>query len=165
MVKKEYFNANSVENFFVNKRRKTTYSGYIFRTHSYLNLLDLKWINDNRDSSELNIMLETILSTFAGHNLFSIFLDKVEVFEQVNKQYNDSLINQDLNQTAKEISINNSNLLLGILNMPVLSNVIPRSDDPNYNCDECINHIKRRSVGTTDQYSHSKNVFCDCRSF
>ena len=80
MVKKEYFNANNEESFFVNKRRRTIYSGYIFRTHSYLNLLDLKWINDNRDSGELNIMLETILSTFAGHNLFSIFLDSVKVF-------------------------------------------------------------------------------------
>ena len=34
----------SEDNFWVKKSRRRIYSGYIFRTHSFLNLLDLKWI-------------------------------------------------------------------------------------------------------------------------
>ena len=70
--------------FWLFKGRKKSYSGYIFRTHSYLNLLDLNWIADSvdgREVSELNIMPETILSTYMGHTIFSLFLDKCEVFE------------------------------------------------------------------------------------
>ena len=69
----------------MSKNRKKIYSGYIFRTYSYLNLLDLQWIKDIENKDELNIMTETILSTYEGHTIFSLFLDKFEVYEQINK--------------------------------------------------------------------------------
>ena len=79
------FRESELKNFWVSKTRKKIYSGYIFRTYSYLNLLDLQWILNIENKDELNIMTETILSTYEGHTIFSLFLDKFEVYEQINK--------------------------------------------------------------------------------
>ena len=68
---------------------------YVYRCHSFRNLLisptksrggvgyvDLEWIlKDSEDKGELNIMTETILSTYEGHSIFTLFMDKFDVYE------------------------------------------------------------------------------------
>ena len=59
-------------------------SSCLFRTYSYLNLLDLAYIKTSLDKEEDYFIEEdTILSTYKGHTMFSIFLQKFEVYEHI----------------------------------------------------------------------------------
>ena len=93
-------------------------------------------------------MRETILSSYEGHTIFSIFMDKPDVFEQINKQYNDGKFIEEINPAVQEDDAQLS-LLLAILDMPVLNSVTPRSEDPNYNCDECIKYCEQKEEASS----------------
>ena len=53
------------------------YTGSLFRTHSYIDLLDLQFIKSALSKGDdFFIDEDTILSTYEGHTIFSIFLEK-----------------------------------------------------------------------------------------
>ena len=61
--------------------------------------------------------------------------------------------------------------------MPFDSGIVPRSDDPNYNCDKCIKYIEQKRLLSqeitptntkdfTEVYKHKlKPFYCDCKNF
>ena len=49
-------------------------------------------------------MTETILSTYEGHSIFTLFMDKFDVYEQINKQFNDNTFMEEINDKEKEES-------------------------------------------------------------
>ena len=66
------------------------FEGAIFRTCSLLNLLDLQFIKASLEKEDDFFIDEmTILSTYQGHTIFSIFLHKIDVYDQILKQLND----------------------------------------------------------------------------
>ena len=87
-------------------------------------------------------MQETILSTYAGHTIFSLFLDKKDVYEQIYKQFIDDTFIDEISSDSNDRATTSRRLLLGILEMPVMNTIIERSDHPDYNCDECIKYCK-----------------------
>ena len=77
----------SFENIFrlKKKRLSNNYAGIIFRTCSEVDLLDLAQIKVAIDNKEvLNyIDLDTMLSTYEGHTIFSIHWNDLEVYMQI----------------------------------------------------------------------------------
>lgn len=62
---------------------KYTISGMLFRTYTEIDLFELKHINKALQTRTKlsNIDLVTILSTFDGHSIFSIYYEDVAVYE------------------------------------------------------------------------------------
>ena len=60
-------------------------SGILYRTFAEVDLYDLQMINESiRRGAKLEaIDIETILSTYEGHTIFSIYWEQVDVFEQI----------------------------------------------------------------------------------
>ena len=64
----------------------------MFRTYSELDLHGLEEINKQLDESSgkmPEIDLETILSVYEGRTIFSIYFDKIQVYEQIHSQLTD----------------------------------------------------------------------------
>ena len=60
----------------------------MYRTHSYLNLLKLEKIEESLARYEdFTIDHETIMSIYEGHTIFSLFIDKAEIFQQIMDQF------------------------------------------------------------------------------
>ena len=64
-------------------------------------------------------------------------------------------------------------LLLTILELPFEGGIVPRSDDPNYNCDKCIKYFEQKrllsqemiTTNTNDLKHKLKSFYCDCKNF
>jgi len=77
-----------LDNMFQLKKYQTEYSGVVFRTHSLLDLLDLQYVAKAVESKEdFYIETSTILSTYQGHTIFSLFMQQPEVYEQIYTQF------------------------------------------------------------------------------
>ena len=56
----------------------------IYRTQTYIDLLDLQYIQEAvKDEEDFYIEQNTILSTYYGHTIFSIFIESFKVYQQV----------------------------------------------------------------------------------
>ena len=65
--------------------------GILYRTHSYVDLEELKQIRDSLESSRPrlnNIDLQSVISIYDGHTIFSIFFDKIAVVDKILSQFN-----------------------------------------------------------------------------
>ena len=63
---------------------KKEYEGNIFRTYSYMDLLNLVHIRSALQKEEdFYINDQTIVSVYEGHTIFSIFFYNPHVFEQI----------------------------------------------------------------------------------
>jgi len=66
------------------KNNNMEYNGILYRQHTYLCLLDLQNIKNLLSrNDEFFVDEETYLSTYEGHTIFSIFLQKPQVFETI----------------------------------------------------------------------------------
>ena len=67
------------------KKVTKDFSGTFYRTCSQVDLLDLKQVKVAVDKKEGMIFIDesTILSTYEGHTIFSIFLHHFDVFQQI----------------------------------------------------------------------------------
>ena len=64
------------------KRYEKNYSAVVFRAHSLLDLLDLQYVAQAVNNKEDFFIEEsTILSTYQGHTIFSLFMKQPEVYE------------------------------------------------------------------------------------
>ena len=69
-------------------RIQDRYSGMLYRTFTELDLLELRHINRalRAGLKTHQIDIDTILSTFEGHTIFSIYFDNIQVYEQILEQ-------------------------------------------------------------------------------
>ena len=66
------------------KKYTKHFAGNIFRTYTYLDLLDLLYARNKMLKEEsFSFNDETILATYQGHTVFSIFLYRLEAFENI----------------------------------------------------------------------------------
>ena len=66
------------------KTYKKNYTGCLYRTHSFLDLLDLQYVDYClQNMKELNIQIDTIFATYDGHTIFSLFNYNSEVYEKI----------------------------------------------------------------------------------
>jgi hypothetical protein len=70
---------------FIGEKPVRNISGMVFRTYSELDILQLSQVNkDLKDKRKIkDIDHETILSTFEGHTIFSIYFDDIRVYEAI----------------------------------------------------------------------------------
>ena len=69
----------------------------VFRTHSLFDLLDLRYIQDAKNEhNDLIISKSTILSTYYGHTIFSLFIKHHSVYKHILKKFEDNA-NKDSN--------------------------------------------------------------------
>jgi hypothetical protein len=65
-----------------------TYTGAVYRTYSMIDLFDLLYVKEHvTKREEFYIETSTILSTYAGHTIFSLFLEHDQVYEQILQQF------------------------------------------------------------------------------
>ena len=72
-----------------NNQDSTTFSGKLYRTCSELDLLELAQLNqqlDRRTQKLRDIDPNTILGTFGGHTIFSLYSDEISVYRLLLKQ-------------------------------------------------------------------------------
>ena len=68
------------ENLFVGKKWNNQYTGILYRTYTMLNLLELERLDEASNKHEdLYVGLDAMLSTYEGHTIFSIFINKGDV--------------------------------------------------------------------------------------
>ena len=76
------FRRSQEDNSLILKNYDKHFSGNIYRTYSFLNLLDLEYVKQSiLKDEEFFINDDTILSAYEGHTVFSIFLQKLVVYE------------------------------------------------------------------------------------
>ena len=65
---------------FIEKQYLDEFAGTIYKTHSFLNLLQLEKIEEAIDKQKnFSIDIETLLSVYEGHTIFSLPLNKEEI--------------------------------------------------------------------------------------
>ena len=65
-----------------------TYTGAVYRTYSMIDLFDLLYVKEHvSKKEEFYIETSTVLSTYAGHTIFSLFLEHDQVYEQILQQF------------------------------------------------------------------------------
>ena len=135
--KKEKLKAEKMEkHIFQRKFYTKEFSGILYRTHCYIDLLDLQYIDTAlKNGEEYYIELDTILSTYEGHTIFSIFLEKPEVYQQILNQLRELEFEGELNSVRKLAENGVLRRLYRILNMPTTD--ISEVTNPDYNCNKC----------------------------
>ena len=124
------------------KNYSKSFTGSVYRTYSYLNLLDLEHIKQQLSKEEDFFIDEgTILSTYEGHTIFSIFLHKIEVYEQIYSQFQDLEFEDELNSLKKFAENGILRRLYRIISMPTADIEIDASKTKNndVNCKVCMN--------------------------
>ena len=73
------------------KNLNTELDGIIYRTYSEVDLLDLAEIKMQHDNKEMlhHIDVDTLLSTYEGHTVFSIYYSHLDVYEKIAEQFHD----------------------------------------------------------------------------
>ena len=62
----------------------------IYRTYSYIDLLDLLHIESAIEAQEdFKIEIDTILATYFGHTIFSLFVRNLKVYRKILKKLTD----------------------------------------------------------------------------
>ena len=118
------------------KNYSKNYSGSLYRTHSYLDLLDLQFIRSALvKGDDFYINEDTILSTYEGHTIFSIFLEKAKVYDQIISQFKEGEFDDELNSVKKLCENSSLRRLFRILSLPTLD-IKSKNDDVN--CNVCI---------------------------
>jgi len=76
------------ERFIENGKRKYYISGMLYRTFSEIDLYELTQISKSVDSHSKIAWIDpqSILCTYEGHTIFSIFFDTIAVYEQIITQ-------------------------------------------------------------------------------
>ena len=94
----------------------------IYRTHSEVDLLELQDIKFALEKKEdqTYIDLETILSTYDGHTIFSIFQHYYDVYDWILSQMKVQEFSSDINSNKQVIENANLRRLYRILNMPTI---------------------------------------------
>ena len=101
------------------------YSGALNRTYTYLNLLDLEQVRlQLNKEDDFSIDEDTILSTYQGHTIFSIFLQRFEVYEQILSQLEEKKYEDELNILRKLSENTVLRRLYRILCMPTAEIVV-----------------------------------------
>ena len=76
------------DDLFTSRELKNEFTGTVYKTYSFLSLLQLEKLNEAiAKQEELFIDQDTILSVYEGHTIFSLFLSKDTVFHQVLKEF------------------------------------------------------------------------------
>ena len=77
----------------------------VFRTYSELDLYELEQINNQiKESIKIpDIDLESILSVYEGNTIFSIYFDKIQVYEQLHSQLTEEEFEDEENYQGVEV--------------------------------------------------------------
>ena len=96
----------------------------MFRTYTELDLYELQAINKDIDEKlgriSQEIDPETILCTFDGHTIFSIYFDNIEVYEQIVSQLSECEWQKETNIAGDEVENSYTRRLMRILRLPTL---------------------------------------------
>ena len=63
-------------------------TGILFRTSSYVDLCELEQIVEHTANNKKleDIDMDTVVATFEGHTIFSLFFDQIQVYENILDQ-------------------------------------------------------------------------------
>ena len=158
------------------KTYERVYDGTISRTCSLLNLFDLQLIKASLEKEDDFFIDETtILSTYQGHTIFSIFLHKMEVYEQILTQLNAQEYEDEVSM-KKIVESNVLKRLYRILSTPTADlkgiQQEDRKKNPDVNCKFCA-PPKKTEVTKNAFFERIRDVFgakdeeikCACRGF
>ena len=131
----------------------------IYRTYSELDLLELLDVKIALDKKEDigHMDMETILGTYEGHTILTIYAQYYDVYESLLRQLKETELDSYINSHNKQV-MENKNLrrLYRILNMPTidLKSDPFRTANPNQaGCEECLEANK------------DQNELCDCKGY
>ena len=115
---------------FIKKNYVKEYEGTFYRTHSFLELLNLLHTrNQLKRNEKIFIADETLLSIYEGHSFFSIFMFNAEVFDQIIRQLSWRKFEESLdsrNDTTEAIFLRR---LYRVLSLPVYQNDLVLNDE------------------------------------
>lgn len=109
----------------------------LFRTFSELDLWQIKNISDTLDKRNklTKIDSNTILTTFEGHTIFSIFWDRIQVFEQILSQLQEEEFEDEDDSNGQDTENSRLRRLYRILNLPTMD----------------LTHYKKKAKKITDK--------------
>ena len=88
---------------------------------------------------DMYLELSTILATYAGHTIFSLFIEEDEVYKQILKQFKEQEFEKEVNRDGKLIESTILRRFFRILHMPT-SPLLPYDKyNPDINCKICLN--------------------------
>ena len=108
-----------------------------------MDLLDLHYIRHAlSNDKDFFIEQDTILSTYEGHTIFSVFLEKLKVFEEILSKFKGSKYEDEQNKMKKMAENSVIRRLYRILSMP--TDEIPGRNHTisDFNCLVCIKSEK-----------------------
>ena len=122
-------------NLIMREDQQKTYSGTIYRTQSELDLLellDIKLALEKKDDIGY-IDISTILGTYEGHTILSIYQYYYDVYEKLLNQLKETEFEIQVNKNKQHLENKNLRRLYRMINMPIidLKNDPYRSVNPN----------------------------------
>lgn len=96
-------------------------SGMLFRTFAEVDLQQLYIIFKKIESRQRldDIDIESVLSTYEGHTIFSIFADQINVFEKILAQLDDMEFPEEDNFDGQDCENSILRRLYRVMNLPV----------------------------------------------
>ena len=82
--------------------------------------------------------MNTILATYAGHTIFSLYIEEPEVYKQILKQFQQGEFEKEQNAEGHEIENTILRRFYRILHMPTASMPNMERDNPDINCKICL---------------------------
>ena len=106
----------------IKEDQQKVFSGMIYRTYSELDLLELLDIKLALEKKEDigHIDIETILGTYEGHTILSIFQHFYEVYETILNQLKETDFEVQVNKHKQKLENKNLKRLYRIINMPTI---------------------------------------------
>ena len=127
----------------IKKNYEKHYSGNVWRTYSFINLLDLEHARLQMEKEEeFSFNDESILATYEGHTVFSIFLYKLQAYEKILDQLKGRDFEDEINIFSKPSENGFLRRLYRILSLPTEELQIKGnkklSEDAEFNCRACV---------------------------
>ena len=118
-------------------KHKFKISGMLFRTFCEMDLFQLKDISDTLDKRNklAKIDSNTILTIFEGHTIFSIFWDRIQVFEQILSQLQEEEFEDEDDSNGQDTENSRIRRLYRVLNLPTMD----------------LTHYKKKAKKVTDE--------------
>ena len=121
------------------KKYLKEYTGVLYQTHTLVELLDLRLAQLMiRRGEEMLFELDTTLSTYNGHTIFSIFIEEPEVYKQILRQYEMLEFPPEENSEKKMVENSVLRRLYRILEMPTAPDKDIDFTNKDINCKICV---------------------------
>ena len=140
--------------------KEKNFDGIVYRTCSEIDLLDLLQINTALKKKERlgHIDMSTILATYEGHTIFSLYTYHPDVYRKIYSQLKDQDFEEEINSQKESLESNILRRLYRILKMPTMD---IKFDAYKYgmNCHACENSVIKTKKKVTELCKS------DCKGF